>query len=218
MSLQDKILKKDKKPLIPRKLDNSVLDKLVKFIDTDTKNINCMRAHFSKVENKAPEEKGAIYDAEEDFEGDYLGEVELKLEETSLNDCETIHFENEEDLFKQVVLFIQKSTENYVAVAKDDPLDIVATIASDSLYNKYCRGEVTSLICNSTFKTNHTRIGWQDVDTIEAEFLPDNLAVGVYQNEKIDYEITVLGYINRKEKWIKLKLVSDYAIVCFEED
>ena len=217
MSIFTKI-KKDDKPLIPRKLDNSVLDKLVKFIDTDTKNINYMQAHFSKVETEEPEERGAIYDAEEDFKGDFLGEVELRLEQTSLNDCETIHFENEDDLFKQVVLFIQKSTENYIAVAKDDPLDIVVSEASNSLYDKYCRGEVTSLICNSTFKTNHTHIGWGDVDTIEAEFLPDNLAIGIYQNEKIDYDITVLGYINRKEKWIKLKLVSDYAIVCFEED
>lgn len=211
-------LKKDNKPLIPRKLDNSVLDKLVKFIDTDTKNINFMRATFSKVETEVPKERGAIYEAEEDFEGHYLGEVELKLEQTSLNDCETIHFENEEDLFKQVVLFIQRSTENYLAVEKDDPLDIIVTKASNNLYDKYCRGEVTSLICNSAFKANHTRIGWQDVDTINAEFLPDNLAIGVYQNEKIDYDITVLGYINRKEKWIKLKLVTDYAIVCFEED
>ena len=211
-------VKKTTKPLFPRKLDNSILDKLVKFIDTDTKNINYMRATFSKVETKVPEERGAIYEAEEDFEGDYLGEVELKLEQTSLNDCETIHFENEEDLFKQVVLFIQKSTENYLAVEKDDPLDIVVTKASNSLYDKYCRGEVTSLICNSAFKANHTRIGWQDVDTIEAEFLPDNLAIGIYQNDKMDYDITVLGYINRKEKWIKLKLVTDYAIVCFEED
>ena len=127
-----------------------------------------------------------IYEAEEDFEGDYLGEVELKLEQTSLNDCETIHFENEEDLFKKIVLFIQKSTENYIAVAKDDPLDIVVAKASDSLYEKYCRGEVTSLICNSAFKTNHTCFGWQDVDTIEAEFLPDNLAIGIYQNDKMD--------------------------------
>lgn len=211
-------LKKDNKLLFPRKLDNSVLDKLVKFIDADTKNVNYMRACFSKVETKVPEERGAIYEAEEDFEGGYLGEVELKLEQTSLNDCETIHFENEEDLFKQVVLFIQRSTENYLAVEKDDPLDIVVTKASNSLYDKYCRGEVTSLICNSAFKANHTCIGWQDIDTINAEFLPDNLAIGVYQNEKIDYDITVLGYINRKKKWIKLKLVTDYAIVCFEED
>lgn len=210
-------LKKDK-PLFPRKLDNSILDKLIKFIDTDTKNINYMRAIFSNVETEVPEERGAIYEAEEDFEGDYLGEVELKLEQTSLNDCETIHFENEEDLFKKIVLFIQKSTENYIAVAKDDPLDIVVAKASDSLYEKYCRGEVTSLICNSAFKTNHTCFGWQDVDTIEAEFLPDNLAIGIYQNDKMDYDITVLGYINRKKKWIKLKLVMDYAIVCFEED
>lgn len=209
---------KNNKPLIPRKLDNSILDKLVKFIDTDTKNINYMRAHFSQVETEVPEEKEAAYETDNVFEGSFLGEVELKLEETSLNDCETIHFENEEDLFKQVVLFIQTSTENYLAVAKDDPLDIVVVKASDSLYNKYCRGEVTSLICNSTFKTNHSRIGWQDVDTIEAEFLPDNLAIGIYQNEKVDYDITVLGYINRKEKWIKLKLVTDYAIICFEED
>lgn len=211
-------IKKTTKPLFPRKLDNSILDKLVKFIDTDTKNINYMRATFSKVETEVPEERGAIYEAEEDFKGDFLGEVELKLEQTSLNDCETIHFENEEDLFKQVVLFIQKSTENYLAVEKDDPLDIVVTKASNSLYDKYCRGEVTSLICNSAFKANHTRIGWQDVDTIEAEFLPDNLAIGIYQNDKMDYDITVLGYINRKEKWIKLKLVTDYAIVCFEKD
>lgn len=211
-------LKKDK-PLFPRKLDNSILDKLVKFIDADNKNINYMRATFSKVETEVPEERGAIYEAEEeDFKGDFLGEVELKLEQTSLNDCETIHFENEEDLFKQIVLFIQRSTENYLAVEKDDPLDIVVTKASNSLYDKYCRGEVTSLICNSAFKANHTRIGWQDIDTIDAEFLPDNLAIGIYQNDKMDYDITVLGYINRKEKWIKLKLVTDYAIVCFEED
>lgn len=209
---------KNNKPLFPRKLDNSVLDKIVKFIDTDTKNINYMRACFSKVETEVPEEKEAVYETDGDFEGDYLREVELKLEQTSLNDCEMIHFKNEEDLFKQVVLFIQKSTKNYLAVEKDDPLDIVVTEASSSLYDKYCRGEVTSLICNPTFKINHSRIGWQDVDTIEAKFLPDNLAIGIYQNDEIDSEITVLGYINRKKKWIKLKLVTDYAIVCFEED
>lgn len=78
-------------------------------------------------------------------------------------------------------------------------MDIVIAKASDNLYEKYCRGEVTSLICNSTFKTNHSQVGWQDVDTIEAEFLPDNLAIGIYQNDKIDYDITVLGYINKKE-------------------
>lgn len=39
-----------------------------------------MRATFSKVETEVPEEKGAIYEAEDDFEGDNLGEVELKLE------------------------------------------------------------------------------------------------------------------------------------------
>lgn len=39
-----------------------------------------MRATFSKVETEVPEERGAIYEAEQDFEGDYLGEVELKLE------------------------------------------------------------------------------------------------------------------------------------------
>ncbi len=208
---------KNNKPLLPRKLDNSVLDKLVKFIDTDTKNVNFIK---TKVENRSedPEPPSIYSDNDDDFKGSYLGEVELKLEQTSLNDCETIHFENEEDLLKQVVLFIQKSTENYLAVAKDDPLDIVVVKASDSLYDKYCRGEVTSLICNSTFKINHSRIGWQNVDTIEAEFLPDNLAIGIYQNEKIDYDITVLGYINRKKKWIKLKLVTDYAIICFEED
>ncbi len=208
---------KNKKPLLPRKVDNSVLDKLVKFIDTDTKNVNFIK---TKVENRSedPEPPSIYSDNDDDFKGSYLGEVELKLEQTSLNDCETIHFENEEDLLKQVVLFIQKSTENYLAVAKDDPLDIVVVKASDSLYDKYCRGEVTSLICNSTFKINHSRIGWQNVDTIEAEFLPDNLAIGIYQNEKIDYDITVLGYINRKKKWIKLKLVTDYAIICFEED
>ena len=210
-------LKKDK-PLFPRKLDNSVLDKLVKFIDADNKNINYMRATFSKVETEVPEEKGAIYEAEDDFEGDNLGEVELKLEQTSLNDCETIHFENEEDLFKQVVLFIQRSTENYLAVAKDDPLDIIATKASDSLYSKYHRGEITSIICNSTFKINHSHTRQQDIDTVEAEFLPDNLAIGIYQNDKADCGTTVLGYINRKEKWLKLKLVTDYAIICFEED
>lgn len=208
---------KNNKPLLPRKLDNSVLDKLVKFIDTDTKNVNFIK---TKVENRSedPEPPSIYSDNDDDFKGSYLGEVELKLEQTSLNDCETIHFENEEDLLKQVVLFIQKSTENYLAVAKDDPLDVIAINASDSLYNTHCRGEITSLICNSTFKINHSRIGWQDVDTIEAEFLPDNLAIGIYQNEKIDYDITVLGYINRKEKWIKLKFVTDYAIICFEED
>ena len=39
-----------------------------------------MRATFSKVETEVPEERGAIYEAGQDFEGDYLGEVELKLE------------------------------------------------------------------------------------------------------------------------------------------
>ena len=157
-----------------------------------------------------------LVETDNDFEN--LDEIELKLKQTSLSDCETIHFENEEDLFKQAVLFIQRSTENYLAVAKDDPLDFVAAKASDSLYSKYHRGEITSIICNSTFKTSHSHTRQQDIDTIEAEFLPDNLAIGVYQNEKFDYEITVLGYINREEKWIKLKLVTDYAIICFEED
>lgn len=56
------------------------------------------------------------------------------------------------------------------------------------------------------------------VKFIEAEFLPDNLAIGVYQNDRMDYDVTILGYINRKKKRIKLKLVTDYAIICFEED
>ena len=204
-------LKKDK-PLFPRKLDNSILDKLVKFIDADTRNVTYIQPQFSQVET---EEKG-IYETDGDFEN--LGEIELKLKQTSLKDCETIHFENEEDLFKQVILFIQRSTENYLAIAKDDPLDIIATKASDSLYDKYHKGEITSLICNSTFKTNHSHTRQQDIDTIEAEFLPDNLAIGISQNEKLDYDITVLGYINRKKKWIKLKFVTDYVTICFEDD
>ena len=207
-------LKKDKS-LFPRKLDNSILDKLVKFIDTDTGNVTYMQPQFSQVETDISKEKGT-YKTDNDFEN--LGEVELKLKQTSLNDCEIIHFENEEDLFKQVVLFIQRSTENYLTVAKDDPLDIIATKASDSLYDKYHKGEITSLICNSTFKTSHSHIKQQDIDTIKAEFLPDNIAIGIYQNDKIDYDITVLGYINRKEKWIKLKFVTDYAIICLEKD
>lgn len=97
-------------------------------------------------------------------------------------------------------------------------MDIIATKASDSLYSKYHRGEITSIICNSTFKINHSHTRQQDIDTVEAEFLPDNLAIGIYQNDKVDCGTTVLGYINRKEKWLKLKLVTDYAIICFEED
>lgn len=208
-------LKKDKS-LFPRKLDNSILDKLVKFIDTDIGNVTYIQPHFSQVET---EEKG-IYETDGDFEN--LGEIELKLKQTSLKDCEIIHFKDEEDLLKQVVLFIQKSTENYLAIAKDDPLDFIAAKASDSLFDKYHRGGVASLICNSTFKANHSHVGLHNVNNdtniIEADFLPDNLAIGIYQNEKIDEDITVLGYINRKKKWIKLKLVTDYAIICSEED
>ena len=202
------ITKFKKKPFFPRKLDNSILDKLVKFIDTDTGNVTYIQSQFSQVET------------DNDFEN--LGEVELKLKQTSLNDCEIIHFENEEDLFKQVVLFIQRSTENYLAIAKDDPLDSVTAKASDSLYDKYHRGGVTSLICNSTFKTNHSHIGLHNINTntdiIKAEFLPDNLAISIYQNEEIDYDITVLGYINRRKKWIKLKFVTDYVTICSEDD
>lgn len=80
-------LKKDKS-LFPRKQDNSVLDKLVKFIDTG--NVTYIQSQFSRVET------------DNDFEN--LDEIELKLKQTSLSDCETIHFENEEDLFKQAVL------------------------------------------------------------------------------------------------------------------
>lgn len=202
------ITKFKKKPFFPRKLDNSILDKLVKFIDTDTGNVTYIQSQFSQVET------------DNDFEN--LGEVELKLKQTSLNDCEIIHFENEEDLFKQAVLFIQRSTENYLAIAKDDPLDFVTAKASDSLFDKYHRGGVTSLICNSTFKTNHSHIGLHNINTntdiIKAEFLPDNLAISIYQNEEIDYDITVLGYINKRKKWIKLKLVTDYVTICSEDD
>ena len=210
---------KKEKSLFPRKLDNSILDKLVKFIDTDTKSINYIQPQFSQVEPDISKEKG-IYETDSDFEN--LGEIELKLKQISLKDCDIIHFNDEEDLFKQVVLFIQKSTENYLAIAKDDPLDFIAAKASDSLFDKYHRGGVASLICNSTFKTNHNHIGLHnvntDIDIIEAEFLPDNLAIGIYQNEEIDYDITVLGYINRKKKWIKLKFVTDYVTIYFEDD
>lgn len=211
------IITHDKPYLIPRKLDNSILDKLVKFIDTDTKNIKFIKAEVLD-RSKDPNSLSVYHNNDDEFEGDYLSGIQLTLNETSLNDCETIHFENEKDLFKQVVLFIQRSTENYLAVSKDDPLDIVIAKASNSLYDKCCKGEVTSLICNSAFKINHSRIRQLDIDTIEAEFLPDNIAIGIHQNEKIDYDITVLGYINRKKKWIKLKLITDYAIICFEED
>lgn len=210
--------KKDKS-LFPRKLDNSILDKLVKFIDTDTKSINYIQPQFSQVETDISKEK-QTHEANNDFEN--LGEIELKLKQTSLNDCEIIHFKDEEDLFKQVVLFIQRSTENYLAIAKDDPLDFIAAKASDHLFDKYHRGGVTSLICNSTFKTNHSHIGLHNINTntdiIKAEFLPDNLAISIYQNEEIDYDITALGYINRKKKWIKLKFVTDYVTICSEDD
>ena len=211
------ITKFKKKPFFPRKLDNSILDKLVKFIDTDTGNVTYIQSQFSQVETDTSKEKGT-YKTDNDFEN--LGEVELKLKQTSLKDCKIIHFKDEEDLLKQVVLFIQRSTENYLAIAKDDPLDFIAAKASDSLFDKYHRGGVASLICNSTFKANHSHVGLYNVNTdiIEADFLPDNLAIGIYQNEKIDEDITVLGYINRKKKWIKLKLVTDYAIMCSEED
>ena len=211
------ITKFKKKPFFPRKLDNSILDKLVKFIDTDTGNVTYIQSQFSQVETDTSKEKGT-YKTDNDFEN--LGEVELKLKQTSLKDCKIIHFKDEEDLLKQVVLFIQRSTENYLAIAKDDPLDFIAAKASDSLFDKYHRGGVASLICNSTFKANHSHVGLYNVNTdiIEADFLPDNLAIGIYQNEKIDEDITVLGYINRKKKWIKLKLVTDYAIICSEED
>ena len=213
------ITKFKKKPFFPRKLDNSILDKLVKFIDTDTGNVTYIQSQFSQVETDTSKEKGT-YKTDNDFEN--LGEVELKLKQTSLNDCEIIHFENEEDLFKQVVLFIQRSTENYLAIAKDDLLDFVTAKASDSLYDKYHRGGVTSLICNSTFKTNHSHIGLHNINTntdiIKAEFLPDNLAISIYQNEEIDYDITVLGYINRRKKWIKLKFITDYVTICSEDD
>ena len=211
------ITKFKKKPFFPRKLDNSILDKLVKFIDTDTKSISYIQPQFSQVETDISKEK-QIHEADNDFEN--LGEVELKLKQTSLKDCEIIHFKDEEDLLKQVVLFIQRSTENYLAIAKADSLDFIAAKASDSLFDKYHRGGVVSLICNSTFKANHSHVGLHNVNTdiIEADFLPDNLAIGIYQNEKIDEDITVLGYINRKKKWIKLKLVTDYAIICSEEN
>ena len=156
------ITKFKKKPLFPRKLDNSILDKLVKFIDTDTGNVTYIQPQFSQVETDISKEKGTDK-TDNDFEN--LGEVELKLKQTSLKDCEIIHFENEEDLFKQVVLFIQRSTKNYLAIAKDDPLDFVTAKASDSLFDKYHRGGVTSLICNSTFKTNHSHIGLHNINT-----------------------------------------------------
>ena len=57
-----------------------------------------------------------------------------------------------------------------------------------------------------------------NTDIIKAEFLPDNLAISIYQNEEIDYDITVLGYINRREKWIKLKFVTDYVTIYSEDD
>lgn len=100
-------------------------------------------------------------------------------------------------------------------------MDFVTAKASDSLFDKYHRGGVTSLICNSTFKTNHSHIGLHNINTntdiIKAEFLPDNLA-SIYQNEEIDYDITVLGYINRKKKWIKLKFITDYVTIYSEDD
>lgn len=40
-------VKKTTKPLFPRKLDNSILDKLVKFIDTDTENVKFIKTEVS---------------------------------------------------------------------------------------------------------------------------------------------------------------------------
>lgn len=41
---------KTTKPLFPRKFDNSILDRLVKFIDSDTKKVNYLTVTVSKEE------------------------------------------------------------------------------------------------------------------------------------------------------------------------
>lgn len=217
-------LKKDTKPLFPRKFDNSILDRLVKFIDSDTKKVNYLTVTISKEEEP---KKSSFYEcqsSDDDFEGDYLGEVELKLEETSLEDAEKITYENEEDLFKKIVLFLQKSTENYMPIDEGNPLDFTMPLeicidqASCYLYDKYNRGEITTFLCNKNFEAKHTQPGWPRPDiVVNTDCLPDNLAIGLYQSEDIDYDVTVLGYINKKEKWVKLKLVRDNIVICFED-
>ena len=198
-----------------------LLGSVITFTDSDTRPVSYIKTTFSKPSDQ--EQPPSIYecqsDDEDDFEGDYLGEVELKLEETSLVDCENIHYKDEKDLLNIVASFIYQKTSNYLPIKKDDWLELVIDKGSVFLYDKYKRGNINTLFCSKKFEEEHATPGQpkeaREENVINVECLPPGVAIGVYKSN-IDREVVVLAHLNQRKKTIRLKLVSDLVVALTE--
>ncbi len=203
-------LSNDDKKLTSKK--GHILNDFITFIDKETDIIKYIKPTFVKpIDEKSSDD--------DDFLGDSLGEVILKLQKTTLDDGEIIHYENNDDLLKKVVNFIWSSTNNYVATDGEGPLAFDVMKASDFIYSRYARGGVTYLFCNKNFYKKRIAMGDERScgfeGTILVDFLPDNIAITVFKSENT-YP-TIAAYLNKTEKYIRIKVLADYASVIFEE-
>ena len=199
---------------------HGILDQFIWFVDSEDAPIYYIKPEFNSHESLKSDPKPYDTKGEDDFQGDYLGEVELRLNKTSLKDGEIIHYEDEDDLFRRVVQFIWKSTNNYVAIGHG-PLISEVDCAADNIYCKFQRGGITKLFCTQDFYNRQTSMGDARScgfeGTIIVDCLPNNLAVSVYKSEN-EADLPLVAYWNKKEKYIKLKMVVDYSAVLYEED
>lgn len=200
----------DDKKLTSKK--GHILNDFITFVDKENEIIKYIKPTFVK---PIDEESS---DDDDDFLGDSIGEVSLKLQKTTLDDGEIIHYENNDDLLKKVVNFIWNSTNNYVATDDKGPLAFDVDKASDFIFSRYARGGVTYLFCNKNFYIKRIAMGNERScgfeGTVLVDFLPDNIAITVFKDGPSP---TIAAYLNKKEKYIRIKVLADYASVIFEE-
>lgn len=188
--------------------------KVIKFAKSPDEKVKYIKPYFSKplkcekVNN----------DDENDFEGTYLGEMELRLMEHDLSLDSYTRYKNKKDLDKKIIEFLKDSHELEVSVKKDEGLIFLVENVRSEIYNSYKRGDVSALICTKKFLENHRlEYGDPDCDILITDSLPDNIALTSWVSP-LEHDIAIMAYIDKFRKRIKLASMTKYVCLIKEED
>ena len=149
---------------------------------------------------------------EPDFEGTYLGEIELRMHETNLSDAEKISYNSQYDLNKKIVEYLKKFNIGEYTDTKNSSLYYLVDIADKAFYDQFCKGETSNIICSEAFLNRHKGIPASYKDKlIIRDYLPDNQMLCIYHNERNNADMNAAAYIDEKEKNLYIKSVNRYA-------
>ena len=195
-------LKKSKKPkaFISDGLDLSDLFLLVDKEDTEVRYIK-------------PEVNGYT-DGQDDSGFCYLGEISLKLCSDSLKDVNKISYNNELDLNRKIIEYIR---DNALGIYKDNnsnsPVNLLFSTVNSKVYDQYCRGELNVMLCSEKFLETHNNTHpYDDYKVIIRDYLPDDQALFFHKyNVNCGSDVPIMLYINKKAKFFKIKILSNYT-------